>query len=152
MLVDRIDLRSQLLDVGYVVAEDLIDDAALEGVREELHQVVDGIVRGMHGEGLIPETWSEQGFDRQLACVAEHDMAMAVEAVALHTVPPSTFPQKMAPPPVALPLIHPAVADQPNRFVPDRMGLALMVPITKFVASVAWVMLVRVTRNDSLVS
>jgi hypothetical protein len=75
------DHKTQLLDHGYVVVNNLIDDGVIERVREEIHDVVDHIARGMHAEGLIPEIWSEQGFDRQLARIAEHDIAMANEVV-----------------------------------------------------------------------
>ena len=75
------DQRSHLLDHGYVAVENLIEDTTIERVRDEIHDVVDGIVRAMHAEGLIPESWSDQGFDRQLARIAEHDLAMADEVV-----------------------------------------------------------------------
>jgi len=75
------DLRHQLLEHGYVVVDNLIDDATIGRVRDEIHEVVDGIARGMHAEGLIPKSWTEKGFDRQLACIVEHDVAMATELV-----------------------------------------------------------------------
>ncbi len=53
--------RSHLLNHGYAVVEDLIDDTRIERVRGEIHEVVDGIARAMHAEGLIPESWSDQG-------------------------------------------------------------------------------------------
>jgi hypothetical protein len=76
------DQRNQLLDHGFVVVDKLVDESTIESVRNEIHEVVDRIIRAMHAEGLIPENWSEQGFDRQLARVAEYDVSMANEVVA----------------------------------------------------------------------
>jgi phytanoyl-CoA hydroxylase len=74
--------KTQLLEHGYLVVEDLIDDATIEAVRDELHEVVDGVARKMVAEGKLRESFSETGFDRQLACIGEVDEALAKEVIA----------------------------------------------------------------------
>lgn len=73
--------RRQLLDRGYLVIEDLIDLPTIEAVRAEIHEFVDATARQMHAEGLLPQTWSEAGFDRQLAAIAQHDLERARELI-----------------------------------------------------------------------
>ena len=74
--------RQHLLEQGYVLVEDLIDPGTIDAVRDELHAVVDGIARELVAEGALPEAYSEAGFDRQLARIADYDMKLARETIA----------------------------------------------------------------------
>lgn len=74
--------QHQLHDLGYVVAPDLIDHATIDAVRSEIDGVVDQYARQMHDEGMLPESYSDAGFDRQLAKIAQHDIAAARELIA----------------------------------------------------------------------
>ena len=73
--------RQQLLDEGYVAVPALIDDATIEAVREEIHEVVSAIARDLHVEGKLPSAYSEAGFDRQLAEIGAYDMDLAIELI-----------------------------------------------------------------------
>lgn len=74
--------QKQLREEGYVVVENLIDAATLQTLSQEIHAVVDAKARQMYDEGLLPESFSDAGFARQLARVAEYDMALAQELIA----------------------------------------------------------------------
>ncbi len=73
----------QLRDRGYLLVPDLIDEATIEAVRSELHEIVDDVARRLHAEGKLPEAYSDAGFDRQLAKIAQHDLDAAREVIAL---------------------------------------------------------------------
>ncbi len=74
--------QQQLLARGYVLVPDLIDAGTIDAVRTELHGVIDGIARTLVSEGVLPEAYSEDGFDRQLARIADYDMTVARELIA----------------------------------------------------------------------
>jgi len=73
---------SQFHAQGYLVVENLIAPATLAAVREELHEVVERTIRQLQAEGRLREVFADAGFDRQLACIAQQDLALASEVIA----------------------------------------------------------------------
>lgn len=73
--------RKQLVEDGYLVVPDLIDLVTLDALRDEFNQIVDATAQQLHAEGLIPASFSEAGFDRQLAEIAGFSVDAARELV-----------------------------------------------------------------------
>ncbi|MCV6592247.1 MAG: phytanoyl-CoA dioxygenase family protein [Silicimonas sp.] len=51
---------------GYLVVEDLLDEATLEAIRAEYAEVMDGLYETWHAAGLVPATTPDMGFWEKL--------------------------------------------------------------------------------------
>ncbi len=71
-----------LRDQGYLMVPNLIDTATIDGVRQELNEVVDATAHAMKSEGQLVDTHSDAGFDRQLARIAHDSMDTASKLIA----------------------------------------------------------------------
>jgi ectoine hydroxylase-related dioxygenase (phytanoyl-CoA dioxygenase family) len=69
------DLR-QFRELGYLVVEDLVDKAKLDALTSHINDEVNRHAERAVAEGLLPETYREEGFERQLARISEHDSSV----------------------------------------------------------------------------
>ncbi|MEM8782513.1 MAG: phytanoyl-CoA dioxygenase family protein [Planctomycetota bacterium] len=59
-------------EIGYVVLEDLLDEADLSGVKDAMQNKVDVMAKAWLASGLIPEPYADEPFEARLAKIASH--------------------------------------------------------------------------------
>lgn len=67
---------AQFENEGYVVVEDIFDDARLNAVAEEVTEVIDGLARQLVAEGKLSSTYEEYPFTQRLSKITAETEAV----------------------------------------------------------------------------